>query len=81
MGRRRGRRGFDFGIGGIRPAKADVFARRGGEDHRVLWHQRHMLAEVRAGKFAQIDSIQPDRALIRVVESQQKLDDRGLAGT
>ena len=39
---RRGRPGggLDLGIGRLGAAKADVLARRGGEDHRVLRHQR-----------------------------------------
>ncbi len=31
---------LDFGIGGVRPAEADILADRGGEDGDILRHQR-----------------------------------------
>ena len=37
---------FNLGIAGVGPAKADVFARRVGKDHRVLRHQRDVLAKI-----------------------------------
>ena len=55
-----GRR-LDLGVAGLRPAEADVLARRGGEDHRLLRHQRDCAAQVGARQLAQVDAVERRR--------------------
>ena len=50
--------GLDLGVAGLRAAEADVLARRVGEDHRLLRHQRELAAQVGAGHVAQVDAVE-----------------------
>ena len=78
--RRRGAgRRLDLGVARLRPAEADVLARRGGEDHRLLRHQRELPPQVGARHLAQVDAVERDPARVRVEEAHQELEDRGLA--
>jgi hypothetical protein len=52
--------GLDLFIGGIGAAEADVLPRRGGEDHRVLRHQRHGAAETSRSIIASGPPVQQD---------------------
>ena len=70
-----------LGVGGVRAAEADVGPGVGAEHHRVLRHQAQPRAHIGRVGIAQIHAVQPDRAAAaRVVEPQQQLQHRRLAG-
>ncbi len=71
--------GLDLGVCGVRASEADVLSRRGGEDHRVLRHQRQMPPELRPRHLGQGQAVQRDAPRGRIVEPQQQLQHRGLA--
>ena len=74
------RGGPDLGIGRLGPAVADILHRRGREDHRILRDDGDAGAQRLRLAGLEIDPIHPDRALLRVVEAQQQLEYRRLAG-
>ena len=71
--------GLDLGIAGTGAAEADVVARRGRKDHRVLRHQRDVLAEAVAAHPVKRHTVEQHPACIGVVEALDKLHDGGLA--
>ncbi len=71
---------FDLGVGGAGAAEADVLARRGGEDHRLLRDEGELAAQIGAAEVAQIDAVEADCARGRIEETHEQLEDRGLAG-
>ena len=71
--------GLDLGIRGAGAAERNILARRGREDHRVLRHERHMLAEISPRHIGQVMTVDGDPARIGIVKPQQKLDDSRLA--
>jgi hypothetical protein len=74
------RRAQDVLAARLQPAVADVLGRRGGEDHRVLRHQGDLAAQGQRVELAQVDAVEGDTALLRVVEAQQQLQHAALAG-
>ena len=71
---------LDLGIGGVGPAEADVFARGGGEHHRILRHQRDARAHLARIGRPDRHAVERDRAGRRIVEPQQQMKQRALAG-
>jgi len=72
---------LDFGIGGIGPSEPDVLARACGERHRVLRHQRDAGAYLVRIGIPDRNAVDRDFALGRIVETQQQMKQRALAGT
>ena len=70
---------LDLGVGRAGAAEADVLARGGGEDHRVLRHERKRPAEVRPRHVAQVDPVEQDAPRGRVEEPLDQLDHGRLA--
>ena len=69
---------FVFGSLGLRVA--DVLGEAGREEHRVLRHDRELTSEVRQLEVAEVDAVEPDLTLRRVVEPREQIDQRALAG-
>ena len=67
-------------VGRVPVSVAQIVARRGGEHHRVLRHHRDALADVGGIGVAQVDAVEQDLALLRIVEALGELKDRRLAG-
>jgi hypothetical protein len=67
------------GIAGVRPAVADVLGHRGGEQHRLLRHDRERATQIGEAQVADVDAIDADRSRFGIVEAQQQIEDRGLA--
>ena len=67
MCRRRPRCSLDLGIRRIRPAKADVLARRRREDDRVLRHQSDGTPEIRPCHVGQRHAVQCHLAHLRII--------------
>ena len=70
---------FDLCIRRVRATKADVVARGGGKDDRVLRHQRDMTTEGIAHQRCQRHTVQTHLARLRIVKPLNHLDNRGLA--
>src|ERR1700730_2171708 len=69
----------DLLVSRIRLCEADVRRDRAAEEKRILQHDAE-LAAVRAQlHLAQVDTVHPHRALIRVVEAADESGERGLA--
>ena len=69
----------DHLVGRLRPREADVVGDRAREQERVLEHHAE-LAPVRAQlELAQVVTVDPDRAVVRVVEAADELRGRRLA--
>ena len=69
---------FVFGSLGLRVA--DVLGEAGREEHRVLRHDRELTSEVLQLEVAEVDAVEPDLTLRRVVEPREQIDQRALAG-
>ena len=74
------RRALDLGIGRIRPAKPDIVARAGREHRGVLRHQRDTAAHVARIGVPDRNAVEGDRSARRIVEAQQQMEQRALAG-
>ena len=74
------RRGFDLGVAGIGPAVADVLARRRAEQHGVLRHEADQPPHVLGIGARDVDAVDEDAPFGRIVEPQQELERRALAG-
>ena len=61
-------------------AVAQIVARRGGEDDRLLRHEGDPRAHVGRIGLAQVDAVEPDRADLRIVEALGELEQGRLAG-
>jgi hypothetical protein len=61
-------------------AVAEIVARRGGEDDRLLRHESDPRTHFGRIGLAQVDAVEPDRADLRVVEAQGELEQGRLAG-
>ena len=70
----------DFFIAGIQPPVADVLHGAGREDHGVLRYQPDAGTDLRRIGRPDIDAVQQHAAVARVVEPEEKLEDRRLAG-
>ncbi len=75
------RRRLDLGIGRVGPAVADVLARRGAEQHGVLRHEADRAAHALGIRARDVDAVDEHAAFGRIVEAQQQLERRALAGT
>ena len=58
----------------------DVLRRREGVAHEILQDQGDAAAQIVEREGAQVDAVDRDAPLGRIVEPRQELDDRGLAG-
>src|ERR1700693_2442909 len=77
----RGARGrLDLRIARPRTTVGDVLARAGAEQHRILWYEPDLLAQVRRFELHDISIIDADRATYRIIEAQQQLEAGALAG-
>ena len=66
--------GIGFGIGQVRPDRVR-------KQNRILQHDPHQVAEVRAVDVFDVHTVQQDLAAVDVIEPHQQVDDGGLAGT
>src|SRR5207237_2522313 len=57
----------DLLLGRIQPPVADVRLDRPGEQERLLEHERDLLPERREGELADVDPVEEDPALLRIV--------------
>ena len=73
-------RARDFGIGSLGAAEADIVAHRGCEHHAVLRHERDARAQLRRIEIGKAHAVERDASGGRIVEAQQKMKDRALAG-
>ena len=73
-------RALDVLIRGIVAAIADVVAHARAEDRRLLRHEGHAGAQRQRIGLGDRHSIHQDVASLRIVEPQQQLQDRALAG-
>ena len=71
--------GDRIGIGAVAP-EADVVGGARAEQHRILRHEREAAAKIGQRERAKIDAVERDAALLRIVEAQQQLEHRALAG-
>mmetsp|Transcript_7158 Transcript_7158/g.11774 ORF Transcript_7158/g.11774 Transcript_7158/m.11774 type:complete len:227 (+) Transcript_7158:2576-3256(+) len=71
---------FDFSVRCIQAAKADVFPRAVSKDHRVLRHQRHMLAKVVPLHVLQRHTVKLHLPVSRVIKALDHLYDGGFTG-
>src|SRR5690242_17455374 len=72
------RRRPDLGFRLPRPAIADIVGDGCGEQHRLLRHDRQAAAQIVESQLTDVDSIDPHRAFLRIVEAQQQAEDRRL---
>ena len=81
VGLGRARRGLDLGVARVGPAVADVLARRRAEQHRVLRHEADQPAHVARDRARAMSTPSiSTRPVGRIVEAQQQLERRALAG-
>ena len=73
-------RGAHLGVARLGPAVADVLRRGAGEDHRLLGHQADAPAQCGGIGLGDIDAVEQEPSLLGIVEAQQQLEDRRLAG-
>ncbi len=73
-------RGDDFSVGGADPAVANVFHRIGGENDGVLRHDADGIAQGMQIEIFDVDAIEFDAALLRIVKAQQQLEQGSFAG-
>ena len=77
----RGDRGrLDLRIARRRAAVADILARAGAEQHRFLRHQADLRAQVFRPQIREPPIVDQHPSGIRIVEAQQQLEGRALAG-
>ena len=74
------RGGLDFGVGRVGASVADVLARRGGEEHRVLRYETDPTAHRARVGARHVDAVDQHATARRIVEAQQQLERRALAG-
>ena len=75
------RRGsLDLGAGGVGPAEGDVVGDRAGEEEALLRHDPELAAQRRLRDVAQVDAVDRDPPVARVVEAREELRDRRLPG-
>ena len=80
IGGRGHRGGLDLGVARRRPAVADVLARAGAEQHRLLRHQADLRANVLRPQIRKPLVVDQHPAGIGIVEAQQQLKRGALAG-
>src|SRR5215475_2229499 len=73
------RRRPDLGFRRLRPAIADIVGDGRGEQHRLLRYNRQPAAQIVEPQLTDIDTVDPHRALLGIVEAQQQVEDRCLA--
>ena len=74
------RRFLDFGIGRAILAEPDILADRHVEQHVLLEHHSHAGAQGVARHLAYIDTVDTDPALVRLIQTQDQVEQRALAG-
>ncbi|PAV70022.1 hypothetical protein WR25_20171 [Diploscapter pachys] len=73
------RRGPQLVVARLPPAIAQIVARAGAEDHRILRHHRHLRAHCGGIGFAQVDAVEQHAARGGIVEAFGELEQRRLA--
>src|SRR5205085_11857530 len=73
-------RGDDLLHGGLGPPVGDILADGGPKEHRLLRHDADAGAQRGQRQTPQVDAVEQDAALVRVVEAQQQADKRALTG-
>ena len=71
---------LDFGVGGVEAAVSEVVPDRSGKEHRLLQHDRDLLAERPHFVMPYILAVEDDAAGRRAVEPRNQADERRLAG-
>ncbi len=72
--------GDHLGLGRVRPCIQEVLPHAGMEQVRVLENHPNLLPERLDGQVADVVAVDPNGALLRVVEAGQQARHRGLAG-
>ncbi len=81
LGRRRHVGGaLDIGIRRAGPPEADILAHGSREDRGILRHQRDARAQGRRIGVGDRNAVETDKARGRIVEAQDQMEDRALAG-
>ena len=73
------RRREDFFVGGLRLAERDVVAQLAEEQVGVLQHKANAGAQIGRVVLADVDAVDQDAALLRLIEAEQQAADRRLA--
>src|SRR5881394_3522367 len=69
-----------FGIGRVGSDEQQVFADGAGEELRVLRHETNALAKLVELDAVAGDAVVEDTSLLRLIETDEELDERRLAG-
>ena len=72
--------GLDFVLAGALLAVGDVLGDGSREEHRLLRHEPELLAEPAHVEGADVDAVEEDAPLLRVVEALEERDHSRLAG-
>ncbi|MNL16958.1 hypothetical protein D3C87_1380240 [compost metagenome] len=62
-----------------RPTECDVIVDGGGKDRHILWNNGQSRAQIGKANIADIDAIDGDAALLRIVEPHQQRKDRAFS--
>ncbi len=80
MAVRRLRGRHDLVHGRVEPAVSDVVGDRAGEQQRRLHHEAHLVAQAIERQVLGVVAVDPDRAVLGVVEAHEQVHERRLAG-
>ena len=78
---RRFRGGHDVGLAGVRARVRDVLGDARREQHRLLEHDRELVAQIGQPVLAKIDAVEQDLTGARIVEARQEAHERRLPGS
>src|SRR5947208_10166861 len=67
-------------LAGPWPGVSNVLGDAGREEHRILRYNRELTAEVLKPEVPEVNAVEPDLTLCRVVEPREQADQRALAG-
>ncbi len=71
---------LDLVVGGVAAAEAEVVAQGAGEEERLLEHDADLRAHPGARERGEFAAVEADGALLVVVEAQEQVHERALAG-
>src|SRR6266513_3666987 len=80
MGVGRLRRRDQVALARPRPGVSNVRGDAGREEHRILRYYRELAAQILKPEVAEVNAVEPDLTLCRVVEPREQADQRALAG-
>ena len=71
----------DVGLAGVRARVLDVLGDARREQHRILEHDRKLVAEIGKLVLPKIDAVEQDLTGARIVEAREEAHERRLPGT